>query len=75
MPISMTRIAKESHAPDRTARHHRSPLRQGHGGWCKSWLFTRLPSGMGFVTVRATLLDDYPRLIAAVAVLTAPNMP
>lgn len=81
-----------------------------HCGWCKSWLFTRLPPGMGFVNVRATMFDDsswsapfvdtctddalawastgaphryprfpapddYPRLIAAFAAFTAPNMP
>lgn len=33
------------------ARHH-------HCGWCKSWLFTRLPPEMPFVNVRATMLDD-----------------
>ncbi|ODP38245.1 GFA family protein [Sphingomonas turrisvirgatae] len=33
------------------ARHH-------HCGWCKSWLFTRLPPEYGAVNVRATMLDD-----------------
>ncbi len=33
------------------ARHH-------HCGWCKSWVFTRLPPELGFVNVRATMLDD-----------------
>ena len=29
-----------------------------HCGWCKSWLFTRLPAEYGFINVRATILDD-----------------
>lgn len=33
------------------ARHH-------HCDWCKSWLFTRIEPDMGFVNVRATMLDD-----------------
>jgi len=33
------------------ARHH-------HCDWCKSWLFTRVAPDMGFVNVRAAMLDD-----------------
>ena len=33
------------------ARHH-------HCDWCKSWLFTRIEPDMGFVNVRASMLDD-----------------
>ena len=33
------------------AHHH-------HCDWCKSWLFTRPAADLGFVNVRATLLDD-----------------
>ena len=29
-----------------------------HCDWCKSWVFTRPRAAMGFVNVRATLLDD-----------------
>ena len=29
-----------------------------HCDWCKSWLFTRVAPEMGFVNVRATMLDD-----------------
>ncbi|WP_179513740.1 GFA family protein [Sphingomonas lycopersici] len=29
-----------------------------HCDWCKGWVFTRLDPAMGFVNVRATLLDD-----------------
>lgn len=33
------------------AHHH-------HCDWCKSWVFTAPAQDMGFVNVRATLLDD-----------------
>jgi hypothetical protein len=33
------------------ARHH-------HCDWCKSWMFTRIEPDIGFVNVRATMLDD-----------------
>lgn len=33
------------------ARHH-------HCDWCKSWVFTRIVPDMGFVNVRASMLDD-----------------
>jgi hypothetical protein len=33
------------------ARHH-------HCDWCKSWMFTRIEPDLGFVNVRATMLDD-----------------
>jgi hypothetical protein len=26
--------------------------------WCKSWVFTRIEPDVGFVNVRATMLDD-----------------
>lgn len=29
-----------------------------HCDWCKSWVFTRPRAALGFVNVRATLLDD-----------------
>jgi len=29
-----------------------------HCDHCKSWMFTRIEPGMGFVNVRATMLDD-----------------
>ena len=37
-----------------------------HCDWCKSWVFTRPRAAMGFVNVRATLLDD-PYWFAPVA--------
>ena len=33
------------------AHHH-------HCDWCKSWMFTRPEADLGFINVRATLLDD-----------------
>ena len=33
-------------------------LRHHHCDHCKSWMFTRIEGGMGFVNVRATMLDD-----------------
>src|SRR5688572_23233640 len=29
-----------------------------HCDYCKSWVFTRLPGGLPFVNLRATMLDD-----------------
>lgn len=37
---------------------HSDGLPHHHCDWCKSWLFTDLSVAMGFVNVRATLLDD-----------------
>jgi hypothetical protein len=33
-------------------------LRHHHCDWCKSWMFTRFEPEIGFVNVRATILDD-----------------
>jgi hypothetical protein len=37
---------------------HGDQSRHHHCDWCKSWVFTRLPPELGFVNVRATMLDD-----------------
>jgi hypothetical protein len=37
---------------------HTDGLPHHHCDWCKSWLFTDLAAAMGFVNVRATMLDD-----------------
>ena len=37
---------------------HGEQISHQHCDWCKSWVFTRLPPEMGFVNVRATMLDD-----------------
>ena len=37
---------------------HGDQIRHHHCDWCKSWVFTRFEPSMGFVNVRATMLDD-----------------
>jgi hypothetical protein len=37
---------------------HADDLHHHHCDWCKSWVFTRIEPDMGFVNVRATMLDD-----------------
>jgi hypothetical protein len=37
---------------------HGDQSRHHHCDWCKSWLFTRIEPDMGFVNVRASMLDD-----------------
>jgi len=37
---------------------HGDQARHYHCDWCKSWVFTRIQPEMGFVNVRATMLDD-----------------
>ncbi|MEO5866591.1 MAG: GFA family protein [Sphingomonas sp.] len=37
---------------------HGDQSRHHHCDQCKSWLFTRIEPDMGFVNVRATMLDD-----------------
>ena len=37
---------------------HGERLRHHHCDWCKSWMFTRFEPEIGFVNVRATMLDD-----------------
>ena len=37
---------------------HGEQIHHHHCDWCKSWVFTRIEPDMGFVNVRATMLDD-----------------
>lgn len=37
---------------------HGEQSQHRHCDWCKSWVFTRIVPDMGFVNVRATMLDD-----------------
>lgn len=37
---------------------HGEDVHHHHCDWCKSWVFTRPTADMGFVNVRATMLDD-----------------
>lgn len=50
------------------ARHHHCP-------WCKSWAFTRIEPDMGFVNVRATLLDDPRAFTPYVEMQAAEKLP
>ncbi len=38
---------------------HGAEVRHHHCDWCKSWVFTRVEPDMGFINVRATMLDDH----------------
>lgn len=46
-----------------------------HCGWCKSWVFTRPRGDMGFVNVRATMLDDASWFIPWAETQTAEKLP
>jgi len=50
------------------AHHH-------HCDWCKSWVFTRPVADLGFVNVRATLLDDPSWYAPWLEVQTAEKLP
>ena len=50
------------------ARHH-------YCGWCKSWLFTRIGPDMGFVNVRATMLDDASWFVPFIETYTSEALP
>jgi hypothetical protein len=46
------------------ARHH-------HCDWCKSWVFTRIEPDLGFINVRATMLDNAGWFIPFVETFTS----
>lgn len=50
------------------SRHH-------HCDACKSWVFTRLEPDMGFVNVRATMLDDPAWFVPFVETFTEEALP
>jgi len=50
------------------ARHH-------HCDWCKSWMFTLPPEGMGFVNVRPTMLDDCSWYVPFVETYVSEKLP
>jgi hypothetical protein len=50
------------------AKHH-------HCDWCKSWVFTRIEPDMGFVNVRATMLDDPSWFVPFVETYTVEALP
>lgn len=50
------------------AQHH-------HCDWCKSWVFTRVEPDMGFVNVRATMLDDASWFVPLIETYTSEALP
>ena len=46
-----------------------------HCDWCKSWVFTRVEPDMGFVNVRATMLDDHASFEPFVEFWTSEKLP
>lgn len=54
---------------------HGAQIRHRHCDWCKSWVYTTLPPEMGFVNVRATLLDDAGWYVPFVETFTSEALP
>lgn len=54
---------------------HGEGLHHHHCDWCKSWLFTDFAAAMGFVNVRATMLDDASWFSPFVETCTAEGLP
>lgn len=54
---------------------HGDQSRHHHCDWCKSWVYTALPAEMGFVNVRATLLDDVAWYVPFVETYTSEALP
>jgi len=54
---------------------HGDGTRHHHCDWCKSWVFTRVEPDMGFVNVRATLLDDPSWFVPFIEVYTEEKLP
>ncbi len=43
--------------------------------WCKSWMFTRIEPDMGFVNIRATMLDDHTGFAPFAEFCTSEKLP
>lgn len=54
---------------------HGDDVRHHHCDWCKSWVFTRIQPEIGFVNVRATMLDDARWFVPFVETCTAEALP
>ncbi|ANI77602.1 MULTISPECIES: GFA family protein [Sphingobium] len=54
---------------------HGEHVHHHHCDWCKSWVFTRPASDLGFVNVRATLLDDASWFAPWMETQTAEKLP
>ena len=54
---------------------HGEQSRHHHCDWCKSWVFTRIEPEMGFVNVRATMLDDASWFVPFLETFTSEALP
>lgn len=54
---------------------HGDESRHHHCGWCKSWLFTKVAPKLGFVNVRATMLDEAGWFVPFVETFTSEALP
>lgn len=54
---------------------HGEKSRHHHCEWCKSWVFTRIESDLGFVNVRATMLDNANWFVPFVETYTNEALP
>jgi hypothetical protein len=54
---------------------HGDQSRHHHCDWCKSWLFTTITPDMGFVNVRATMLDDASWYVPFIETFTSEALP
>ncbi|MGJ3625792.1 GFA family protein [Sphingomonas sp. MMS24-JH45] len=54
---------------------HGDDVRHHHCDRCKSWVFTRLHPEMGFVNVRATMLDDARWYVPFIETCTGEALP
>ena len=54
---------------------HADEVRHHHCGHCHSWVFTRPGQDLGFVNVRATLLDEAGWFVPFVETQTAEKLP
>ena len=54
---------------------HGEEVHHHHCDWCKSWVFTKPAADMGFVNVRATMLDDATWFAPWMETQTAEKLP
>ncbi|WP_150291196.1 GFA family protein [Sphingobium estronivorans] len=54
---------------------HGQDVHHHHCDWCKGWVFTRPAADLGFVNVRATLLDDASWFAPWMETQTAEKLP
>jgi len=54
---------------------HGDDILHHHCDWCKSWVFTKPAMDLGFVNVRATLLDDASWFAPWMETQTAEKLP